>query len=80
MARQFSAKVRRYMMGYYHQMKERVLFQASGDIIDVDEKPSFVKNEQLYKQYKSHRETNTMEGPFIERVMRECIGLGDLEE
>ena len=36
---------------------------------------SFEQNEARVKQYKSHRDANTIESSFIERVMRECIGL-----
>ena len=80
MARRFSAKARRYMMVYHHQMKEIVLLEASGVILNDGEKLSFCQNELLHKKYKSHRDASTMDGAFIERVMRECIGVEELEE
>ena len=80
MARRFSAKAQRYMMVYHHQMKEIVLSEASGDIVNDGEKPSFCQNELLHKKYKSHRDASTMDGAFIERVMQECIGVEELEE
>ena len=62
-------------MVYHHQLKEIVLSEASGAIINDGEKLSFSQNELLHKQYKSYRDAGTMDGAFIERVMRECIGV-----
>ena len=49
-------------------------------IINDGKKPTYSQNELLHKQYKSHRDASTMDGAFIERVMRECIGVEELEE
>ena len=76
MARKFSKKARRYMLGYYHQWKESTL--AVSDRFDMegfDEKPSFVKNESVHKLYKSHRDVSSAASAFISSVMSECIRL-----
>ena len=36
-----------------------------------------MKNEVLHKVYKSHRNANTTDSAFIERVMQECILVDD---
>ena len=74
MCRKFSGKARGYMCGYMHQKvqldetsdeeKERVRNMIS----------CYEYNENIQKQYRSHRDANTFDSTFIERIMRECIG------
>ena len=76
MCRRFSAKARRYMVGYYHQWKEETVSPiAQGPAHIMDDKSSLIKNERIQKMYKSHRDTNCTDGAFIESVMSECIRL-----
>ena len=39
----------------------------------------FEENEIMHKNYKSHRDTNVIDGAFIEQVMRECICIKEIE-
>ena len=69
------------MVGYYHQMLEGKEAELSCDgIAVIVEKPTFVKNENLQRVYKSHRDANTTHGGYIERVMCECIQVKDEDD
>ena len=70
MCRRFSHKARRYMLGYYHQMK---VTEMGEEDTSIDVTSSYIKNEVIHKKYRSHRDANTTDGAFIERVMRECL-------
>ena len=68
MSRLYSAKARGYMQTYMHKyMKEKD--SANDNVTEW----SFEKNEKIHKIYRSHRDANTTDGAFIEKVMRECI-------
>ena len=82
MARRFSAKARSYMCSYQHQHLLKVEGEREENVSDYvkkELKPSFDQIEALRQNYStkkvylSHRDTNTTDGSFIERVMKECI-------
>ena len=81
MCRRFSRKARRYMVGYLHQMLENNTLDVDDGVVAASgvffSKSSHIKNEVLHKVYASHRDANTTDGAFIERVMRECINVDD---
>ena len=75
MANRFSAKARSYMMGYKHR---RVMIDecenTDNDIIVW----SHDYNEKIHKIYRGHRDANTIEGHYIEKVLKECIQVKSL--
>ena len=38
---------------------------------------SHTRTELIHKIYRSHRDVNIIDGVFISKVMRECIGIKD---
>ena len=72
-ARLFSAKARRYMVVYHHRRLELHNKNESGVVSDW----SHNKTEMIHKIYRSHRDVNIIDGVFITRVMRDCIGIKD---
>ena len=80
MCRRFSAKARGYMLGYYHQNKEKKVSELNqqnenqeGDAIIVKTETSYQYNEKIHKTYRSHRDANCTDWAFISEVIKECI-------
>ena len=78
--RRFSAKARGYMLGYYHQNKEKKVSEMNqknknreGDTIIVKTETSYQYNEKIHKIYRSHRDANCTDWAFISEVIKECI-------
>ena len=70
MVNRFSAKARGYMMGYKHR---RVMIN---ECEKTDENMiiwSHAYNERIHKLYRGHRDANTIEGKYIDKVLKECI-------
>ena len=66
MSRRFLAKARGYMLIYTHnELSEE----------DTIVEWTFKKNEKIHKQYCIHRDANCIDGKFIEKLMRDIIGI-----
>ena len=71
-SRSFSRKARGYMLGYRHKELEKE---------GVDEKPdtkgnsSYEYNKKTHNMYRLHRDTNCIDGAFIERVVLHCTSI-----
>ena len=64
MCRKFSAKARGYMLAYSHKK------------LSVDDTLwSYEYTEKIHKIYRSHRDVNCIDGAYIEKVLRESVGL-----
>ena len=70
MVNRFSAKARRYMMGYKHKMLENDIDDGEHNI-----EWSYDYNEKIHKIYKTHRDPSSFDNKFIEIVVKECIGV-----
>ena len=67
-ARRFSGKARRYMMIYHHL---RLSNKQKAD----DAQWSYEKIEKVNEIYRSHRDVNTIDAVFIDKVIRDCSGI-----
>ena len=67
MCQKFSSKARSYMLTYKHLS----MLESEGKT--NDNSCCLEINEKVYKSYRSHRDTNIIEGLFIQKVMKECI-------
>ena len=74
MCRKFSGKARGYMLAYHHKALEKVNAKCKSESDAIDLKfSSFDYNEKIHKIYRSHRDANSIDCAFIERVIYECI-------
>ena len=70
----FQSKVRIYILTYQHL----VMLELENNNIKVysrstNDRYGLEYNEKMHKSYRSHRDTNIIEGDFIAKVMKECI-------
>ena len=72
-ARLFSAKARRYMVVYHHRRLELKNAITKGVVSEW----SHEKTEMIHTIYRSHCDVNIIDGVFIAKVMRDCIGIKD---
>ena len=72
MLNKFSAKARSYTMGYKHRRTMIDNCEKSDKEIQMW---SHDYNEQIHKMYRGHRDANTIEGKYIDKVTKDCIQL-----
>ena len=63
------------MLAYYHMALQKEEEETSSSQTKIKIEKSFEQNKTLHKLYHSHRDMNIIDGTFIERVMRETIGV-----
>ena len=60
------------MMGYRHKELKR---EAVDENIDSKANLSYEYNKNIHKMYRGHRDTNFIDGTFIEQVMLQCTSI-----
>ena len=74
MCRRFSAKANGYMLAYHHKALEKSNEKCKSESDTIRLKFSlFEYNKKIHKNYRSHHDTNSINGAFIEQVVYECI-------
>ena len=73
MCRRFSGKARGYMLTHTHKQI------ADEELTHTDSKMdwTYETNEKIHKLYRSHRGMNAIDGVYIEKVIRESVGVDD---
>ena len=71
MCRRFSGKARGYMLTYTHKQITDEELTHSDSKMDW----TYETNEKIHKLYRSHRDMNAIDGVYIEKVIRESVGV-----